>query len=146
MNIFYLHTDPTVAARAMTNKHIVKMILESAQLMSTAHRVLDGTPYTRLSKSGARLKRYHHPLPLYEATHINHPSAVWVRESGRNYEKNYALVINRHQWQQAKHILQHYGYYIYPCVVGVHLMVIGIALLSAIFMGVFFALLAKVMS
>jgi len=93
MNIFYLHKDPSIAAQAMTNKHIVKMILESAQLLSTAHRVLDGTPYTRLSKSGARLKRYHHPLPLYEATHINHPSAVWVRESARNYAWLYSHFI-----------------------------------------------------
>lgn len=85
MNIFYLHSDPNIAARAMTDKHCVKMILESAQLLSTAHRVLDGIPYTKLSKSNAKLKRYHHPLPLYQATHINHPSAIWVRESADNY-------------------------------------------------------------
>ena len=85
MNIFYLHSDPDTAARAMTDKHCVKMILESAQLLSTAHRVLDGLPYTKLSKSGAKLTRYNHALPLYEATHINHPSAIWVRESADNY-------------------------------------------------------------
>ena len=85
MNIFYLHSDPNIAARAMTDKHCVKMILESAQLLSTAHRVLDGTPYIKLSKSNAKLTRYHHPLPLYQATHINHPSAIWVRESADNY-------------------------------------------------------------
>jgi hypothetical protein len=90
MNIFYLDQDPNIAARAMTDKHCVKMILESAQLLSTAHRVLDGTPITRLSKSGAKLKRYDHPLPIYQATHINHPSAVWVRESSANYEWLYA--------------------------------------------------------
>ena len=85
MNIFYLHHDPDTAARAMTDKHCVKMILESAQLLSTAHRVLDGLPYTKTSKSGAKLTRYNHSLPLYEATHINHPSAIWVRESASNY-------------------------------------------------------------
>ena len=85
MNIFYLDHDPVTAARAMTDKHIVKMILESAQLLSTAHRVLDGRPTTKLSKSGAKLTRYDHPLPLYQATHINHPSAIWVRESADNY-------------------------------------------------------------
>lgn len=42
MNIFYLDTDPTKAAQYMTDRHVVKMILESAQLLSTAHRVLDG--------------------------------------------------------------------------------------------------------
>ena len=85
MNIFYLDHDPVTAARAMTDKHCVKMILESAQLLSTAHRVLDGLPYTKTSKSGAKLTRYDHPLPLYQATHINHPSAIWVRESADNY-------------------------------------------------------------
>ena len=90
MNIFYIDSDPNTAARAMTDKHCVKMILESAQLLSTAHRVLDGTPTTRFSKSGARLKRYDHPWPIYKATHINHPSAVWVRESASNYEWLYS--------------------------------------------------------
>ena len=85
MNIFYLSTCPVKSAQAMTDKHIVKMPLEAAQLLCTAHRVLDGTPTTRLSKSGARLKRYNHPLPIYKATHINHPSAIWVRESADNY-------------------------------------------------------------
>ena len=41
MNIFALDKDPTQAARMMCDKHVVKMILESAQLLSTAHRVLD---------------------------------------------------------------------------------------------------------
>ena len=85
MNIFYLHSDPVIAAQAMTDKHVVKMVLETAQLLSTAHRVLDGTPYIKLSKSNAKLTRYNHPLPLYQATHINHPSAIWVRESADNY-------------------------------------------------------------
>jgi hypothetical protein len=85
MNIFYIHQDPYIAARAMTDKHVVKMVLESAQLLSTAHRVLDGLPMTKMSKSGAKLTRYDHPLPLYQASHINHPSAIWTRESAENY-------------------------------------------------------------
>ena len=96
MNIFYIHDDPKVCATAMTDKHIVKMILESAQLMSTAHRVLDGEPYIKLSKSGARLKRYTHDKPFYQASHINHPSGVWVRESQHNYQwlYNHFLALN----------------------------------------------------
>jgi hypothetical protein len=42
MNIFALDTDPIVAARMHCDKHIVKMVSEYAQLLSTAHRVLDG--------------------------------------------------------------------------------------------------------
>lgn len=70
MNIFYLHSDPQIAAKAMTNKHIVKMILESAQMLSTAHHVLDGDQA---------------PSGLYKVTHINHPSTVWVRQSVQHY-------------------------------------------------------------
>jgi hypothetical protein len=42
MNIFFLDRDPEEAARAMIDKHIVKMPTESAQLLSCAHRFLDG--------------------------------------------------------------------------------------------------------
>jgi hypothetical protein len=37
MNIFYLDEDPEVAAIVQYNKHVVKMILESAQMLCTAH-------------------------------------------------------------------------------------------------------------
>ena len=37
MNIFYLHSDPVKAAQVQYNKHVVKMILESAQMLCTAH-------------------------------------------------------------------------------------------------------------
>ena len=43
MNIFYISDNPVEAAEWMVDKHVVKMILESAQLLSTAHRILDGT-------------------------------------------------------------------------------------------------------
>lgn len=88
MNIFYLDHDPMVAAQAMTDKHVVKMILESAQLLCTAHRVLDGEAVIQLSAAGRRLTRYSHPTlddVLYKSTHVNHPSGVWVRESKDNY-------------------------------------------------------------
>lgn len=69
MNIFYLDKDPEQAAKYMYNKHVVKMILESAQLLCTAHIVLDGDDAN---------------VP-YKATHKNHPSAIWARESADNY-------------------------------------------------------------
>jgi hypothetical protein len=90
MNIFYIHDNPAIAAQAMTDKHVVKMILESAQLLSTAHRALDGQEFIQLSKSGARLRKWNHPDPhmdatLYKSTHLNHPSGIWVRQSAENY-------------------------------------------------------------
>jgi len=70
MNIFYLDSDPKVAAAMHCDKHCVKMILESAQLLSTAHHVIDVEP----------------TIECYKSTHKNHPSAIWCRQSGRNYE------------------------------------------------------------
>jgi len=73
MNIFYLDRDPVIAAQMMCDKHVVKMILESAQMLSTAHRVLDGDEYA--DKMG-----------LYKMAHKNHPSTIWVRSSEDNYD------------------------------------------------------------
>ena len=70
MNIFYLSTDPEKAAKYMYNKHVVKMILESAQLLCTAHIISDGENAN---------------VP-YKVTHKNHPSAIWARESVANYQ------------------------------------------------------------
>ena len=89
MNIFYLNKEPWVCAEMHCDKHVCKMIVEYAQLLSTAHRVLDGEQYIDNS-SGRRIKRWKHPdlqmeKNLYKASFINHPSAVWVRKSKDNY-------------------------------------------------------------
>lgn len=70
MNIFYVDHDPVVAAQSLCNSHVVKMILESAQMLSTAHRIID----------------FRDDLELYSSTHVNHPCSKWVRESHMNYE------------------------------------------------------------
>jgi hypothetical protein len=89
MNIFYLHHNPQTAAQYHVDKHCVKMILESAQLLSTAHRILDGTETAGLSLSGRKKKVWKleddRNEKLYSATHINHPSAVWCRQNRENY-------------------------------------------------------------
>lgn len=77
MNIFYLSTDPEKAAKYMYNKHVVKMILESAQLLCTAHVISDGENAN---------------VP-YKVTHKNHPSAIWARESTSNYKWLYNHMI-----------------------------------------------------
>ena len=64
MNIFYLHKDPVKAAQYQYNKHVVKMILESAQMLCTSHHYYgngDNVPYKK--------------------AHYNHPSTIWVREN-----------------------------------------------------------------
>ena len=90
MNIFYIDKDPVQAAIWAVDRHCVKMILESAQLLSTAHRVLDGVEIEGKSKTGRKARRWvlndAREDVLYSATHINHPSAVWCRQSVQNYE------------------------------------------------------------
>lgn len=108
MNIFYLDKSPQQCAEWMVDKHVVKMIVETAQLLSTAHRVLDGAPVevtykipdkiidmpfegTKLLKKGKLRKKKVWILDdnrndiVYAASHINHPSAIWARESVSNY-------------------------------------------------------------
>ena len=95
MNIFYLHEDPIQNAKWHIDKHIVKMPIEYAQLMSTAHRLLDGEMYLGKTAIGRNIKRWklHDEREdiLYKASHINHPSAIWVRESIENYFEMYKL-------------------------------------------------------
>ena len=71
MNIFYLDKRPDDAAEMHCDKHCVKMILEYAQMLSTAHRELDGNNV---------------PDILYKATHKNHPSTIWARSSKQHYD------------------------------------------------------------
>ena len=89
MNIFYLDHDVRKCAEMHNDKHVVKMILEYAQLLSTAHRILDGVLSTGVSASGRKKTVYvladDRDTVLYSATHANHPRAGWVRQSVPNY-------------------------------------------------------------
>ena len=94
MNIFILSDDPVEAARLQCDKHVVKMVLESAQMLSTAHRMLDGNLGIRASKSGKRMVKYW-TMPddrensLYKAVHMAHPCTVWTMETHGNYVWHY---------------------------------------------------------
>jgi len=70
MNIFFLHWNPRVAAQYHCDKHVVKMIIETAQMLYSAHWVLNPTKL---------------PENAYKLAHKNHPCSVWVRESLTNY-------------------------------------------------------------
>jgi hypothetical protein len=69
MNIFYLDKCPNKSARLQYNKHVVKMILESAQMLCAAHHVI-GNP---------------NDVP-YKLAHKNHPSTIWVRQNSIHYD------------------------------------------------------------
>lgn len=93
MNIFLLDYDQRKCAEYHCDKHVVKMIVEYAQLLSSAHRVLDGqlTSVVYTTPKGQQRTKKLYILPderehlLYKATHINHPCAVWARTSAENY-------------------------------------------------------------
>ena len=66
MNIFILDKDPIIAAQYLCDKHVIKMALESAQLLCTTS--------------------WHFNVPApYKKTHYNHPCSIWVRSSIDNY-------------------------------------------------------------
>ena len=85
MNIFYLDHNPRICASYHVDKHCVKMILEYAQLLSTAHRIIDGVEIVVAKKKYWQLPDERDTV-LYAATHINHPSAIWVRSNNENYK------------------------------------------------------------
>jgi hypothetical protein len=100
MNIFYLDNDPMVCAQMHNDKHCVKMILETAQLLSSSHHLLNDTP----------------PEGIYKMTHKNHPSAIWARHNRSNYMWLYLLFVElcaeytfrygkTHKTEAMKHIL-----------------------------------------
>ena len=97
MNIFLLNENPLLCAEQHCDKHVVKMVIEYAQLMSTAHRYLDGELYGDLTEAGRKIKRWRHPnsnmeSTLYKASHVNHPDGLWVRSSSANYDYLYDLL------------------------------------------------------
>ena len=73
MNIFVLDSDPKVAAQMHLNKHVIKMILESAQMICTTHHL----------HPNLNVGSYNIP---YKKTHMNHPCTKWVRSSLSNYK------------------------------------------------------------
>ena len=114
MNIFYLDKDPIKAAQLSCDKHVVKMIVESAQMLSTAHRMIDGKEYIDKTKTGRKIKRWKHPnsnmeKTLYKACHTGHPSTVWVMQSAYNYHWLYKhmMALNTEFKMRYGHILDH---------------------------------------
>ena len=72
MNIFFLARNPRVCARYHVDKHVVKMILETCQLLFTCWHILD--------------PEHHIIRPAYKKTHWNHPCACWARSSHAHYD------------------------------------------------------------
>ena len=104
MNMFYLHDDPAIAARYHNDKHVVKMIVETAQMLSTAHRLHDGIPERVPSKSGKTMRTVYHMRDFCKFTnydeiyminvHEKHPCSEWIRKNRSNYSWAVSLFNN----------------------------------------------------
>jgi hypothetical protein len=79
--------DAIDSARSQCDKHVVKMPLESAQMLCTVHRILDGGNED-----------------LYKIAHPKHPSTLWTMESSANYLWHY-----RHWMELCKEYTYRYG-------------------------------------
>jgi len=110
MNRFVLDEDPYVAAMYHCDKHVVKMILEECQMLSTAHRILDGAEELGKSKTGRNVKRWVLPDSrdkiLYQATHVNHPCTQWAMATSANYMWSVSLLcclLDEYAYRYGKH-------------------------------------------
>ena len=72
MNIFHLHKDPKICAEYHCDKHVVKMILETAQMLSTAYH-----------------NNFIYNYNLYKTAFPKHPMTIWVGDSGANFFGHY---------------------------------------------------------
>lgn len=75
MNIFVLSKDPKWAARYHGDKHLIKMITETCQLLSNGINTHVGK--TTFSQS--------YKDQVYNRTHLNHPCTLWVQQHQRNF-------------------------------------------------------------
>lgn len=69
MNIFVLELNPYLAAKYHCDKHVVKMIVETAQILSSVHYAYSSP----------------HTSEIYKKTHYNHPCCIWARKTRQNY-------------------------------------------------------------
>jgi hypothetical protein len=70
MNIFILDLDPKKCAQYHLNSHVVKMVLETSQILCGVHWMSEGGQYD---------------IP-YKLSHKNHPCSIWARECIENYK------------------------------------------------------------
>ena len=108
MNIFVLDKDPVKAAKYHCDKHVVKMILESGQMLCTAHWIHNLNQTDKQFSDFKRVKeakefilenidsKY---IPPWKMTHAKHPCSIWTAETQENYQWHLNLM---------KHLLKEY--------------------------------------
>jgi hypothetical protein len=111
MNIFYIEESPADIAASLVDKHTVKMVLESTQMLSTAHRLLDGL------RIGNKTPKFLLPGEIFDpalnlitnlvccnVAHPGHPSTVWTMKCKENYDWHFQLLV-----EMAKEYTSRYG-------------------------------------
>jgi len=78
MNIFFLDRDPTLAAQMLCDKHVVKMTLETAQILST----ITGGPY--------------------KPTHQRHPSVLWAADNPGWVWEHFMALLDEYTYRYGK--------------------------------------------
>ena len=79
MNIFFLHTNPRIAAKHHCDKHVPKMIVETGQMLCSALHRTEKIPATDIP---------------YKVAYKNHPTTVWVGDSKANFNWTLELGFN----------------------------------------------------
>jgi hypothetical protein len=90
MNIFILDQDPVKAAEYLCDKHVIKMLLESTQMLCTVHRLGGSTDNS-----------------LYKAAHIKHPCVIWLCESSGNYNWLVKHLVAMHEQYKLRYHREH---------------------------------------
>ena len=112
MNIFVLNESPILAARDHCNKHVVKMILESAQMLCAAHWIgwqqMLKPPVDELSRREVQawLSERIDPrlCPPWKMTHASHPCTRWAQQSWGNY-----MWLSLHGMELCREYTRRYG-------------------------------------
>ena len=92
MNIFYTYNDPVLAAQSLPDKLVVKMPLESAQMLCTTQRYYFHSSYCD-------------QLEIYKTAYLNHPCTIWARESLENYnwlQKHFVALCDEYTYRYGK--------------------------------------------
>jgi len=92
MNLFFLHIDPKKCAEFHCDKHVVKMILETVQMLYTAHNVLK-TPNLPNDRENNFVS--------YRSFSPKHPTCIWIRQCEKNYR--YASLVAKYLCEEYTH-------------------------------------------
>ena len=133
MNIFATSPCPVKSAEILDDKRVIKMILESAQILYTNMYEMSPSSFTKAPYSPlVKLKdndnnfigykqnvkvKYAYYLAgerVYAPTHLNHPSTIWARESRANYIwllEHFEALCNEYtnRYGKVHKCYQHYG-------------------------------------